>query len=91
MPMRVVEITTLDPVAGFALLKNPQGKPSATFNITLNQPKTQGTCRQINGIQGTIALDTATTTDLLTYAVGVEFQFHWMDDIVVKSVDVTAL
>jgi hypothetical protein len=90
MPMRVVEITTLDPIAGFALLKNPLGKPAATFNLTLNQPKTKGTCRQINGIQGTIAIDMATTTDLLTY-VGVEFQFHWADDIVVKSVDVTAL
>lgn len=90
MPMRVVEIATLDEIAGFALLKNPQGRPPATFNLTLNQPKTQGTCRQINGIQGTIAIDSATTVDLLTY-VGVQFQFHWADDIVVKSVDVTAV
>jgi hypothetical protein len=90
MPMRVVEIATLDQVAGFALLKNPHGKPAATFNLTLNQPKTQGTCRPINGIQGTIAIDTATTTDLLMY-VGVEFQFHWSDDIIVKTVDVAAV
>lgn len=89
MPMRVVEIVTLDQVGGFALLKNRKGKPAATFNLTLNQPSTEGMCRPINGIQGTIAIDSPTTADLLGYQ-GVEFQFHWSDDIVVSSVDITA-
>lgn len=90
MPMRVVKFASLDEVAGIALLKNPDGLPPATFNLTLNQSKTRGTCRQMNGIQGTIALDAQTTSDLLCY-VDVPFQFHWTEELIVKSVDVMAL
>ena len=91
MPMRVVEIVTLDQVTGIALLKNRSGKPSATFNLTLSQPKTHGIVRAISGVQGTISWDAPTTADLVTYAVGYEIQFHWTDDVIVKSVDITAV